>query len=161
MSENVSARFYESDLKYPILCNTFLKILFGLDTKDLGRTWTEDEKSVFNLSTCPTYILISLAYFCELITYLILRNIYWFMDIQFDESQFYSTFPVIFFPVYYKHSLFEFGRWDEPPDSIFFCKICKNPTKEGAVLSNWNCRYQIGVYLIRKHSGQIKSNSNF
>ena len=43
-----------------------------------------------------TYIL-SLAY-CELITYLILRNIYWFMDIQFDESQFYSTFSVIFFP---------------------------------------------------------------
>ena len=66
-----------------------------------------------------------------------------------------------FLPLYYKHSLFEFGRWDEPPDSILFCKICKNPTKEGAVLSNWNCRYQIGVYFIRKHSGQFKSNSNF
>ena len=111
----------------------------------------------------PTYIL-SLAYFCELITYLILRNIYWFMDIQFDESQFYSTFPVIFFP--YIISIAYLSLADEishqaPQDSILFCKICKKPTKEGAVLSNWNCRYQIGVYFIRKHSGQIKSNSNF
>ena len=76
------------------MCNTFLKILlFGLDTKDLWEGHELRMKS--QLSTyLPTYIL-SLAY-CELITYLILRNIYWF--IQFDESQFYSTFSVIFFP---------------------------------------------------------------